>query len=136
MADAARHDDTPEQPGVRGGRVLVVMAGAFVVLAAAVVGLWFVYLGARGPGSGPAATTFPAPRLDTQEEVHRLQFQAAERRTLDSYGWIDRKAGLARIPIDEAMTIIAGRGAAAFAPLASPAGGNAGAPTSPGGSGR
>jgi hypothetical protein len=112
------------------------MAGAFAILAAAVVGLWFIYLGARAPGPGPAAANFPAPRLDTQEELHRLQAQGAERRELRSYGWVDRKAGLARIPIDEAMTIIAGRGAAAFGPLPSPTGGNAGAPMPPGGGGR
>ena len=37
--------------------------------------------------------------------------------TLSGYGWVDRSKGIARIPIDEAMRIIAARGDHAYDPL-------------------
>ncbi len=32
---------------------------------------------------------------------------AAQRRLLSSYGWVDRKAGVVRIPVDRAMDLVA-----------------------------
>jgi len=34
----------------------------------------------------------------------------AEQRTLTTYGWVDRNAGIVRIPIDEAMRLTTQRG--------------------------
>jgi hypothetical protein len=55
----------------------------------------------------------PEPRL---EEIDRLHAQendvrpsdprAEEQSRLSTYGWVDQKAGIIRIPIDEAMRII------------------------------
>ena len=38
---------------------------------------------------------------------------ARENQILTSYGWVDRKAGTVRIPIERAMDLIAHRGLAA-----------------------
>lgn len=52
-----------------------------------------------------------------------------ERKTLSSYGWVDKSQGTVRIPIDEAMRLLAEREAAAApAPAATPAPAIAAAP--------
>ena len=76
-------------------------------------GLQTWFKSGRPEGSPSAAemptATFPqtAPQLSTEQRVQREAYQAAERQLLDSYEWTDRKAGIARIPIDRAMQIIA-----------------------------
>ena len=55
--------------------------------------------------------------------MHKMYPNARENAILGSYGWLDRKAGTVRIPIDRAMDLIAHRGlpATATAPaVASP----------------
>jgi hypothetical protein len=53
---------------------------------------------------------FPQPRLETNERLEINDFRLQEENTLNSYGWIDQKAGIARIPIDRAMQLLAQRG--------------------------
>jgi hypothetical protein len=53
---------------------------------------------------------FPAPRLQGNPAVDTAEFLARARKTLNSYGWVDRKAGIARIPIDRAIEILAQKG--------------------------
>lgn len=53
---------------------------------------------------------FPPPRLETRAGGDLADFRAAEEADLNSYGWIDRKAGTVRIPIDRAMQLILERG--------------------------
>jgi hypothetical protein len=50
------------------------------------------------------------PRLETQPGVELQQVRMREEARLNSYGWIDRNAGLAHIPIDRAMELITARG--------------------------
>jgi hypothetical protein len=54
--------------------------------------------------------TFPQPRLEKDERLEINKFRVAEEQTLNSYGWADEKAGVARIPIERAMQLIAQRG--------------------------
>jgi hypothetical protein len=54
--------------------------------------------------------TFPQPRLEKNERLEINDFRLQEEQTLYSYGWVDRQAGLVRIPIDRAMELIAQRG--------------------------
>jgi hypothetical protein len=53
---------------------------------------------------------FPAPRLQVDPQRDLEQLRESERELLDSYGWIDRPAGLARIPIDRAIDIVSENG--------------------------
>ena len=55
----------------------------------------------------------PAPRLEDKPLAPRAQLNARENQILTSYGWVDRKAGTVRIPIERAMDLIAHRGLAA-----------------------
>src|SRR5439155_15306591 len=53
---------------------------------------------------------FPQPRLETNESLEINDFRLQAEKKLNSYGWIDQKAGIARIPIDRAMQLLAQRG--------------------------
>jgi len=52
---------------------------------------------------------FPEPRLETNERLEINDFRLQEEKKLNSYDWIDQKAGIARIPIDRAMQLLAQR---------------------------
>jgi len=53
---------------------------------------------------------FPRPRLERNERLEINNFRLQEEQTLNSYGWVDQKAGVVRIPIDRAMQLVAQRG--------------------------
>jgi len=53
---------------------------------------------------------FPQPRLETDETMEINNFRMEEEQTLNSYGWVDQQAGVARIPIDRAMALLVQRG--------------------------
>jgi hypothetical protein len=52
----------------------------------------------------------PEPRLQTNPRQDLLDLRAEEDRILHSYGWVDRNAGIVRIPIEEAMRVTVQRG--------------------------
>jgi hypothetical protein len=55
-------------------------------------------------------STFPQPLLETDERNELNDFRMQEANQLNSYGWVDQKAGVAHIPIERAMQLIAERG--------------------------
>ena len=69
------------------------------------------------------------PKLVTSEPRVLADFRAQEQALLTGYGWVEKDKGLARIPIDEAMRIVAEHGLPKWeAPPAA-----AGKPAGPGG---
>jgi hypothetical protein len=52
----------------------------------------------------------PEPRLQTNPRQDLADLRAAEDQTLTTYGWVDRNAGVVRIPISEAMKLAIQRG--------------------------
>ncbi len=52
----------------------------------------------------------PEPRLQTNPRQDLLDLRAREDEVLGSYGWVDRNAGVVRIPIDAAMKLTLERG--------------------------
>jgi hypothetical protein len=52
----------------------------------------------------------PQPRLETAPVVDLRKIREAEDQSLTSYGWIDRKNGVVRIPIARAIDMLAERG--------------------------
>jgi hypothetical protein len=64
-----------------------------------------------GTSSAEVATDrpgdFPGPRLQHHTSDDMREFRAREDAALKSYGWADRKAGIAQIPLEEAMKIVA-----------------------------
>jgi hypothetical protein len=66
---------------------------------------------------GPAANTPPhafagrAPLLQPAPQPDRAAYFEEKRRATQTWGWVDREAGIARIPLDEAMKLMAAKGA-------------------------
>jgi hypothetical protein len=59
----------------------------------------------------PAETDkFPEPRLETSEGAQLNDQRVQEEETLNTYGWLNRKEGVAHIPIKRAMALIVERG--------------------------
>ena len=50
------------------------------------------------------------PRLEVDPQSDRRGLQAKAQARIDSYGWVNRDAGTARIPIEQAMALVAMRG--------------------------
>ena len=53
---------------------------------------------------------FPAPRLEEDPSLALSRLRRDEKAALSSYGWVDRKGGVATIPIDRALEITARKG--------------------------
>lgn len=51
----------------------------------------------------------PQPRLQEAEPMDLAKLREAEDSLLNSHGWVDRDKGVVRIPIDEAMRLLAER---------------------------
>lgn len=52
----------------------------------------------------------PAPRLQTDPRADLQALRARDAERLSTYAWVDREAGVARIPIERAMALLAARG--------------------------
>jgi hypothetical protein len=57
-----------------------------------------------------------APMLETNERGQFRDFLMNQENQLNSYGWVDEKAGVAHIPIERAMELTAQRGLPVYAP--------------------
>lgn len=111
----------PQPPGVATGIVVIAVAGFIGFVALSMAGLFF-YLISSAPDAFRAAVEhhFPEPTLQKNPQDDLKRFEREQRATLSGYGWVDRSKGLVRIPIEEAMRIIAARGDHAYDPLDQP----------------
>jgi hypothetical protein len=114
---AARHEES--DVNVRG--VLGFAAGLLVtaVLIQFMVWLLFVYFSGREAArvvpeyplaAGQQTRVPPEPRLQTNPREDLRALRAREDAVLNSYGWVDKTAGVVRIPIDEAIKLTVRRG--------------------------
>jgi hypothetical protein len=73
-------------------------------------------LGERHPANSAATRITgppllpPEPRLQSNPTKDFDEFRQQQNAILDSYGWVDRPAGVVRIPIERAMDLVAQRG--------------------------
>lgn len=67
----------------------------------------------QGGFGGPNApgTRAAAPALEAAPQPARTAYEADKQRLVNSYGWVDRDAGVARIPVEQAMRLTAERAA-------------------------
>ena len=100
---------------------------AMVLTALALVPLYRLLVrqesNAQPPPAGVVKTEMsePAqsfPRLVTSEPTTLAAFRDQEDALLTSYGWVEKDKGLARIPVEEAMRIVAEHGLPKFASVA------------------
>ena len=66
----------------------------------------------RLPATGVAAEHLvpPPPRLETSPRADRTRIEATAKAHLRGFGWVDRSAGLAHVPIETAMRLVAEQG--------------------------
>jgi hypothetical protein len=110
-----------EESDVNVGAILRFGAGLFVVAAVAHLFLWWllgvyerqheraqtqVYPMAAGQQDGRP----PAPRLQDNPQQELRELRARQESLLNGYGWVDKEAGVARIPIEDAMKMVVERG--------------------------
>ncbi len=53
---------------------------------------------------------YPAPRIQADPAPELAKMKAADLGRLNNFGWVDRKAGLAHIPVGRAIEILAQKG--------------------------
>jgi hypothetical protein len=106
--------DVQEGAIARAGIILAVVA---LVSGLVVLGLFHFLLGrelraeppppplARAAGRQP-----PEPRLQERPTADVSALRAEEHEILTSHGWVDERRGVVRIPIEDAMRILAQRG--------------------------
>ncbi|MBM4244185.1 MAG: hypothetical protein FJ148_10265 [Deltaproteobacteria bacterium] len=108
------------------GVLFVVLAILSVVVVAILRPLMIASQEKRNPPASPLAASYgrtepPAPRLQVDPALDIYEHRNAERQVLTTYGWVDRRAGVVRIPIERAMDLLAERGIAPPPAAAPPA---------------
>jgi hypothetical protein len=96
---------------------VVILASTVMVIQFAIAGLMkvFEHYEAKNdpfvsPQAVPAGTLPAEPRLQTTPWQDLKQFRADEELILHSYGWVDQKNGVVRLPIDKAKALLLERG--------------------------
>ena len=99
----------PEKRDVS-ARALLTFGGGFVLfLALSLLILFFIFGNVRSPvpfgaGTGLNEKLVPVPEREPRRE--RAAYEAEKTKALNSSGWVDQSAGIAHIPIEDAMRII------------------------------
>jgi hypothetical protein len=88
---------------------------ALVVVGVAMRGMfhYFATVQSLGPPASPfenARALPPQPRLQPQPRLDLRQLHRREDEKLNTYGWVNQKDGVVRIPIERAMDLVAERG--------------------------
>jgi hypothetical protein len=123
------HHGVNYEPRDLGGRgiiaFLIVLVISTAVLAGTVWGYYAYHL--KHPVNEPARTgiamvtdtpvtqpdptkRFPRPTLQPDDVADLSKMRADENEILNSYGWVDQANGVARIPVDQAMKMVAQQG--------------------------
>jgi hypothetical protein len=94
---------------------LALVMTLILILIGILIGMFRSQRAALDPRPSPMAMTRtlrlpPGPRLQSDPVQEMESMRQAEEETLHSYAWIDRESGIARIPIDRAIDILARTG--------------------------
>jgi hypothetical protein len=107
-------------------KLVTITIASFVVFTCAVVIAASLLRDAeRGRDTGPAAPGVAPATIGMLEQglalgpPRGLELRARQREALERWGWVDRDAGIARIPIERAMDLVA-NGAAGAGPDGGP----------------
>jgi len=63
----------------------------------------------------------PGPNLQPNPSADLAAFHAAEQTELATWAWVDKEKGVARVPVERALEIVASRGLPAPPPMPPPA---------------
>jgi hypothetical protein len=70
-----------------------------------------IIIGRTGRPADKSLSRFPQPQLQTNPSVDLQNYLQHKQDELNTYGWIDRKSGTVRIPIERAVDIFVNQGA-------------------------
>jgi hypothetical protein len=106
------HGSEPGDIGLRGvGWGGAMVAGGILFACVAAYCGFRALQPAHGFG-GPNGTTgmrIAGPVLEPAPQPSRAAYAAEKERLVNGYGWVDRGAGIARIPVEQAMRLMAQR---------------------------
>lgn len=104
MADeqAKRPSSELNVRGVLWGGVAIALGTVLAALASYL--LWQQW---SAPLGAPNIPQLAPPVLQSAPQQERAQYFAEKQKLLDSWEWIDRQRGIARIPVEQAMQIMA-----------------------------
>lgn len=109
MSDVSRPSDyekSDANPRLIGALAL----GVAVFLLVTPFALRAIYPGAKDAGRVAGAALPPEPRLQVKPAVDLERLRSYERGRLETFGWVDRDAQIAHIPIERAMQLLTLRG--------------------------
>ena len=117
-AENVRRKHDHERTDAKAKPLVVFAAGmAGLVIFGLVVSLITFRYFVKHQSLGPPASPFenvrqlpPEPRLQVNAPQDLERYRIEQDKVLDSYGWVDHKAGIVRIPITRAMDILLQQG--------------------------
>jgi hypothetical protein len=104
-------------PTIAARHILLLAGGTLLFLAATFAGLSLIFFSIVPSQRMPPPRTFPAPGLPAHPASELNELLAAQRKALDSYRWANAEHTLVAIPIEQAMKLVAERGAQGYAPV-------------------
>lgn len=121
LRDADNVEVVHEESDVNVSAILRYGIGLFVIAAIVHLFLWWllgVYEGQHERAqtqvypmaAGQQNRLPPSPRLQDNPQQELQDLRAKQKALLEGYGWVNKEAGVARIPIEEAMRIVVERG--------------------------
>src|SRR5687767_4545457 len=125
MSELPEKSDNPEivheESDVNVGAIFRYGIGLAVVALIVHVFLWWLLGVYERQNTGAQTQAFPmatgqqnqlppAPRLQQNPQQELQDLHVKQRGVLEGCGWVDKEAGVARIPIEEAMKIVIQRG--------------------------
>jgi|SRR5690348_7277 hypothetical protein len=110
-----------EESDVNIGGLFAFAAGLAIALVFIGFVVWVLFQFYAGRAARHAAPEFPLasqqenrlppePRLQTNPRQDLSDLRSQEDQLLNSYGWVDKNGGVARIPIEQAMKLTVQRG--------------------------
>jgi hypothetical protein len=100
-------EDARQTPEIDSRRVLIagtMIAAAVVVAVAVAWSLMTAYGGQVHASHAPPGNL--RPQLQSRPREDLAEYQAREQARLSTYGWVDRNAGVVRIPVERAMDLL------------------------------
>lgn len=111
------HGNEKIQPDkVRVGGIVIALVGLTVLIAGALLICWLSFCfmknlnskqDAQLPSMMETDIAPPEPRLQVAPVEDLAEVRKAEHKVLSSYAWVNKEAGIARVPVERAMQMLA-----------------------------
>ncbi|MBI3682820.1 MAG: hypothetical protein HY235_20805 [Acidobacteria bacterium] len=114
------HGEVPRGPEMRDANIPLVVWTGIGILATLFLCMWIAAMQFRWEENNSPKTADspfsqegrmpPEPRLQVFPANDLGTFKEIQRKQVDSYGWVDRESGVARVPVDRAMEMVLQKG--------------------------